>query len=118
MGSYMVADEIFLLEMLFQGGFRHIDEALFFVRNYDDNASALILSGDLAGLQERLDPKLASFVSLQISRYRRYLEYYIGTLRSPMSRSQKAALLSHSTGHTARRLLFIVKRHSQNNAAW
>lgn len=109
MGSYMAADEVFLLELIYQGGFRRVDKVLSFIRNDGTNASALIVSRDLVGLQDRLDPRLSGRFNLLISRYRRYIENYIATLRSPLAPQQKAEMLGKCLEVSVQRMPELAK---------
>lgn len=107
-GSYLAADEVFLLELLLKGPFIQIKEPLFFVRHFDDNATALGLKGDLLGLQARLDPALATSTGVLISKYQRYWEYFVALQREPIDPLDKAKLAAHIGGQVLGRARAVI----------
>jgi glycosyltransferase involved in cell wall biosynthesis len=90
--SYFAGDEVLLLDLLLMGPFVQVKEPLFFVRHFEDNATALWLLGDFLALQGRLDPALATRWRVVVSKYQRYWEYLHLINRAPLDARGKLRL--------------------------
>ena len=90
--GHMWADITLLSELLLEGEFIEIPVDLMRARVAIDNATSLMLAGDLQGWQQVLDPRRAGKVGTTFSRYARYAEAYRSVARSELSGPEKLDL--------------------------
>ena len=99
-----------LAELALEGPFIEVPEVLSLLRVEIPHASAMMLQGNLQGWQEVLDPRYATKVGTQTSRYRRYWEYFVSVGRSDLGLAAKARLIGFCTTLVARRAYDLAAR--------
>ena len=108
--SHMWADISILAELALEGPFIEVPEVLSLLRVEIPHASAMMLQGNLQGWQEVLDPRYATKLGTQISRYRRYWEYFVSVGRSDLGPAAKARMIGFCTTLVARRAYDLAVR--------
>lgn len=101
--GHMWADITLLSELVLEGKFIEVPEDLLRARVMIDNATSLMLAGDLEGWQRVLDPRHASKVGTRVSRYARYFQSFASVARADISLQDKAGLWVECAAATADR---------------
>jgi glycosyltransferase involved in cell wall biosynthesis len=110
--SHMWSDISMLAELALEGPFIEVPEILSLMRVEIPHASAMMLTGNLQGWQQILDPRYATKMGTLVSRYRRYFEYFVSVGRSDLALGAKARLMGFCTTLVARRAYQLaLRRH-------
>lgn len=99
-GGYMGSDCTLVAELALLGPFHEVPQRLSFIRLHGE--SSTFQSTD--GIVSFFDPRIRGRLALRAAKQRRYFEYFVSILRSPLGLGDKLALVAHNAARPLRRL--------------